>query len=116
VTAPAMLNQLTISQLAARLDRREVSAREILAACLEQIERVDGRLHAFLSYDAADAMAQAEAADKALAAGTTHRQNRCWAFPLASRTSSPCAINRSIAAPRYLVRSFRPTVPRWSRN
>jgi len=77
-----MLNQLTISQLAARLDRREVSAREILAACLEQIERVDGRLHAFLSYDAADAMAQAEAADKALAAGTTHRQKPLLGIPV----------------------------------
>jgi aspartyl-tRNA(Asn)/glutamyl-tRNA(Gln) amidotransferase subunit A len=77
-----MLNQLTISQLAARLDRREVSAREILADCLEQIERVDGRLHAFLSYDAADALAQAETADKDLAAGTTHRQKPLLGIPV----------------------------------
>ncbi len=77
-----MLNQLTISELAARLGRREVSAREILAACLEQIQRVDGRIHAFLSYDAADAMAQAEAADKALAAGTTHRQKPLLGIPV----------------------------------
>jgi aspartyl-tRNA(Asn)/glutamyl-tRNA(Gln) amidotransferase subunit A len=77
-----MLNQLTISQLAARLGRREVSAREILAACLEQIQRVDGRLHAFISFDAADATAQAEAADKALAAGTTHRQKPLLGIPI----------------------------------
>jgi aspartyl-tRNA(Asn)/glutamyl-tRNA(Gln) amidotransferase subunit A len=77
-----MLNQQTISQLAARLGRREVSAREILADCLKQIERVDGRLHAFLSYDAADALAQAEAADKALAAGTTHRQKPLLGIPV----------------------------------
>ena len=77
-----MLNQLTISQLAAQLDRREVSAREILAACLERIRRVDGRLHAFLSYDAADALAQAEAADKALAAGATHRQKPLLGIPV----------------------------------
>jgi aspartyl-tRNA(Asn)/glutamyl-tRNA(Gln) amidotransferase subunit A len=41
-----MLNQMTISQLADRLGRREVSAREILDACLKQIQRIDGRLHA----------------------------------------------------------------------
>ena len=61
MTAPVMLNQLTISQLADRLGRREVSAREVLAACLEQIQRVDGRIHAFLSYDAAAATARARA-------------------------------------------------------
>jgi aspartyl-tRNA(Asn)/glutamyl-tRNA(Gln) amidotransferase subunit A len=77
-----MLNRLSISQLAALLDRREVSAREILAACLERIERVDGRLHAFLSYDAADALAQAQAADKALAGGITHRQKPLLGIPV----------------------------------
>jgi aspartyl-tRNA(Asn)/glutamyl-tRNA(Gln) amidotransferase subunit A len=82
MTAPAMLNQLTISQLAERLGRREVSAREILAACLEQIERVDGRIHAFISYDAADATAQADAADNALADGATHRQKPLLGIPV----------------------------------
>src|SRR4051812_29407817 len=64
-----MLNQLTISALRAKLGAREVSACEAMQACLEQIERVDGRVHAFLSYDAADALSQAEAADRDLAAG-----------------------------------------------
>jgi aspartyl-tRNA(Asn)/glutamyl-tRNA(Gln) amidotransferase subunit A len=82
MTAPVMLNQLTISQLAARLGRREVSAREVLAACLEQIQRVDGRIHAFLSYDTADATTQAEAADKALAAGLTHREKPLLGIPV----------------------------------
>jgi aspartyl-tRNA(Asn)/glutamyl-tRNA(Gln) amidotransferase subunit A len=59
-----MLNQLTISELTAQLAKREVSAREITQACLDQIQRVDGKIHAFLSYDAADALAQADAADK----------------------------------------------------
>ncbi len=63
-----MLNQLTTWQLAAQLARREVSARQAMQACLDQIQRVDGRLHAFLSCDAADALAQADAADRALAA------------------------------------------------
>jgi aspartyl-tRNA(Asn)/glutamyl-tRNA(Gln) amidotransferase subunit A len=64
-----MLNQLTISELTARLARREVSAREATQACLDQIARVDGKIHAFLSYDAADALAQADAADKDIASG-----------------------------------------------
>ena len=50
-----MLNTLTISELAARVARREISAREITRACLDRITAVDGRLHAFLSHDAADA-------------------------------------------------------------
>jgi aspartyl-tRNA(Asn)/glutamyl-tRNA(Gln) amidotransferase subunit A len=41
--------------------------------CLDQIQRVDGRLHAFLSYDAADAMAQAGQADQALASGAADK-------------------------------------------
>jgi aspartyl-tRNA(Asn)/glutamyl-tRNA(Gln) amidotransferase subunit A len=64
-----MLNQLTISELTARLTKREVSAREAVRACLDQINRVDKQIHAFISYDAADALSQADAADKLLAAG-----------------------------------------------
>src|ERR1035441_5748200 len=64
-----MLNQLTISELTATLARREVSAREATQACLDQIQRVDGEIHAFISHDAADALAQADAADKEISAG-----------------------------------------------
>ena len=64
-----MLNQLTISALTARLRRREVSAREATQACLDRIAQVDDRIHAFLSVNAADALAQADAADRQLAAG-----------------------------------------------
>ena len=64
-----MLNQLTISELTAKLTRREVSSREITQACLDQIARVDGQIHAFISHDAADALAQADVADKLIAQG-----------------------------------------------
>jgi aspartyl-tRNA(Asn)/glutamyl-tRNA(Gln) amidotransferase subunit A len=64
-----MLNQLTISELTAKLGRREVSSREATQACLDQIARVDGRIHAFISHNAPDALAQADAADQRLAAG-----------------------------------------------
>jgi aspartyl-tRNA(Asn)/glutamyl-tRNA(Gln) amidotransferase subunit A len=62
-----MLNSLTISDLRFKLDRREVSARELTEACLARIHKVDGQIHAFLSVDEADALAQADAADRLLA-------------------------------------------------
>jgi len=61
-----MLNQLTISELATKLAEREVSAREAMQSCLDQIQRVDGKIHAFISHNAADALTQADAADKLL--------------------------------------------------
>lgn len=64
-----MLNQLTISELTSKLARREASAREAVQSCLDQIARVDGKLRAFISYDAADALAQADTADKLLSQG-----------------------------------------------
>jgi aspartyl-tRNA(Asn)/glutamyl-tRNA(Gln) amidotransferase subunit A len=78
-----MLNQLTISELTARLARREITAREATQACLDQIARQDGKLHAFLSHDAAGALAQADAADRALAAGATHAQQPLLGVPVA---------------------------------
>lgn len=64
-----MLNKLTISELAGKITKREVSAREVMQSCLDQISRVEKDIRAFISYDAADALAQADAADKALAGG-----------------------------------------------
>lgn len=78
-----MLNQLTISELTARLARREVSARDATQACLDRVQRVDDRIHAFLSHDAADALAQADAADQALASGATHASRPLLGVPIA---------------------------------
>ena len=78
-----MLNQLTISELAAKLSKREVSSREAMQACLDQVNRVDNQIHAFISHDPADALAQAEAADKALASGKTHAQQPLLGVPVA---------------------------------
>ncbi|TAK93150.1 MAG: Asp-tRNA(Asn)/Glu-tRNA(Gln) amidotransferase subunit GatA [Verrucomicrobia bacterium] len=78
-----MLNQLTISELTAKLAKREVSSRAATQACLDQIARVDGQVHAFLNHDAADALAQADAADKAIAAGATHAQQPLLGVPIA---------------------------------
>ena len=77
-----MLNQLTISELTARLARREVTARQAIQACLDQIQRVDPQIHAFLSHDDADALAQADAADRAIAGGASHAQRLLLGVPI----------------------------------
>ncbi|MEI9865026.1 MAG: hypothetical protein WDN00_10820 [Limisphaerales bacterium] len=84
-----MLNQLTISELSAKLAKREVSAREATQACLDQIARVDGQIHAFISHDAADALAQADEADKIFSKVAAVPAARCWESPSPSRMFWP---------------------------
>jgi aspartyl-tRNA(Asn)/glutamyl-tRNA(Gln) amidotransferase subunit A len=76
-------NQLTIYELTARLAKRELSSRAATQACLDRVSQVDGQVRAFLSHDAADALAQADAADRALAAGVTHQQQPLLGVPIA---------------------------------
>jgi aspartyl-tRNA(Asn)/glutamyl-tRNA(Gln) amidotransferase subunit A len=78
-----MLHQLTISELSAKLAKREVSARDAMRACLDQIQRVDGQVKSFLSYDEADALRQADAADKLIAGGATTKTHPLLGVPLA---------------------------------
>jgi aspartyl-tRNA(Asn)/glutamyl-tRNA(Gln) amidotransferase subunit A len=77
-----MLNQLTLAGLTEKLAKRETSAREIMLACLDQIQRVDGAIRAFISYDPADALHQADAADTALKAGETHAERPLLGVPI----------------------------------
>ena len=78
-----MLNQLTISELTARLAARTVSSREITQACLDRIARVDGKIHAFISHDTRDALAQADAADALLAQGVRPSERPLLGIPVA---------------------------------
>src|SRR5438094_48035 len=64
-----MLNYLSISELMATLNRGEVRAREAVQACLDRIEQVEPQIHAFISLDAEDALAQADEADRQRASG-----------------------------------------------
>src|SRR5688500_18020470 len=59
----------TITELAARLRAREVTAVTLTEQTLERIHARDGRLHAFIALTAERARAQARAADLALQAG-----------------------------------------------
>jgi aspartyl-tRNA(Asn)/glutamyl-tRNA(Gln) amidotransferase subunit A len=64
-----MLNQLTISEAVRRIRAKEMSAREVTQACIERVKKVDPQVKAFLSFDEADALAQADAVDRGERAG-----------------------------------------------
>jgi amidase len=91
------------TELAALVRRREVSARELLDAHLDRIDRVNPDLNAIVTLDAEGARAAADAADAALAAGEhvgplhglpvahkdTHQtggMRTTWGSPLHART------------------------------
>ncbi len=63
------LIDLNLQQLRQALDRREVSAREATEAYLQRIEATNERLNSYLSVCPELALAQAEDADRRLAAG-----------------------------------------------
>ena len=66
MTSPA---ELSLCDAAQRIRSRELSSREVTAACVERIERHAGSLNCFIRFDPDEALAQADAADRALAAG-----------------------------------------------
>ncbi|MCL2782716.1 MAG: Asp-tRNA(Asn)/Glu-tRNA(Gln) amidotransferase subunit GatA [Propionibacteriaceae bacterium] len=57
------------ADLGRRIGAREISSREVTAACLGRIDDVDGAVHAFLAVDAERALATADSIDARLAAG-----------------------------------------------
>jgi len=65
----ADLADLPIHALAADIKAHRISPVEIVAACLERIARLDGKLHAFVEVFDKEARLAAEAADKAIRSG-----------------------------------------------
>ncbi|MFD8324127.1 amidase [Streptomyces lydicus] len=63
------LHHLDATDLAARLRRREISAREVVQAHLDRIERVNPAVNAIVTLDAEGALAAAAEADARLARG-----------------------------------------------
>ncbi len=63
------LHERSAAELAASVRAGDVSAVEVLDALVERIGALDDDLHAFLSLTDADARAEAEAVDRAVAAG-----------------------------------------------
>ncbi len=60
---------LTIAQAHERLNKREISSVELTRAVLDRITRVEPQVGAFISITPEEALRQAEAADKRIAAG-----------------------------------------------
>ncbi len=77
------LNESTISELTARLAKREISAREIMQSCLDRMGQVEGKIHAFISWDEKDALAQADAIDKEISQGKTNAEKPLLGIPIA---------------------------------
>ncbi|HEY8547248.1 MAG TPA: amidase, partial [Acidimicrobiales bacterium] len=59
----------TVVRLADQVSRREVSAREVVSAALDRIERYDPKLGSFVAVDGEAALAEAAAIDERLARG-----------------------------------------------
>ena len=64
-----VLHYLDIGALAALIRNRDVSSREVTQALLDRIAALDGDLHAYALVLAGAARAQADAADREIAAG-----------------------------------------------
>jgi aspartyl-tRNA(Asn)/glutamyl-tRNA(Gln) amidotransferase subunit A len=65
------LHWLTITEAAERLRTREISSRELTQAFLERMASVEPAVQAYITVTAEQALAQADAADRRLAAGET---------------------------------------------
>jgi len=59
----------TVAEIAAAVTDRRLAAREVTAAALDRIDRLDGELGAFVAVDADSALAEAAAVDERIAAG-----------------------------------------------
>lgn len=72
MAAPAALNRLDAHEAVARLARREITAVELLRACLERIAAREAEVRAFVRIDADAALAQARALDAGPLRGPLH--------------------------------------------
>ena len=68
VTEPALLS---LTEVAQAIAQKRVSSREVTQSCLDRIAQWQPRLNAFMSIEADEALAAADATDKALSAGAT---------------------------------------------
>jgi Asp-tRNA(Asn)/Glu-tRNA(Gln) amidotransferase A subunit family amidase len=61
--------EVAVSELARQVSTRELTAREVVDAALQRIERLDDKLGAFVAVDGESAQAEADAIDERLDAG-----------------------------------------------
>ncbi|MEI8207119.1 MAG: amidase family protein, partial [Kiritimatiellales bacterium] len=92
------LNAKTISELSGLLEQGKCTSVEIVNDVLAAIDARDGKINAYLTIDRASALAQAEAADKARAAG---KKGALLGIPLAIKDllnvkGQPCTCSSKI--------------------
>ena len=63
------LTHMSLVDVAAAIDSRETSSREVTEACIARIERIAPKLNCFISFDPQGALDAADAADAQMAAG-----------------------------------------------
>jgi Asp-tRNA(Asn)/Glu-tRNA(Gln) amidotransferase A subunit family amidase len=90
------LTDMTVRQALAALDKGEISTRELTSACLERINRLEPRLHAFLTLIPEQAMHAAEAADRKRQSA---RKSGASLPPLLGLPSRMCWRSKAYAAP-----------------
>lgn len=78
-----MLNKLTLIEALDGLFRKEFTSRQLVESCIERIQKVDKKVHAFLYTDFENALARAESADKQLARGVSHKEKPLLGIPIA---------------------------------
>ncbi len=77
--------QMTIREALTKLDAGEISAVDLTRAHLEQIERLDGQVRAFITVTAEQALEQAQAVDDLRAQGVTSADKPLLGIPLAMK-------------------------------
>lgn len=78
-----MTERFTLETCQSLLARRALSSTELTRLYLERIATLEPRIGAFIEWNAEDALAQAGAADRALADGVTHRERPLLGIPVA---------------------------------
>lgn len=66
------LHSLTLFEAAEALRRKEISSQDLVKSLSERFEKVEPKIHAFLSFDREDAMAQARESDTVPIKGSLH--------------------------------------------
>ena len=101
----SQLHECTATELLSKLSRREVSAVELTRASLNQIEKLDGTLKAFLSVDADGALAKAEDVDRRRAAGDS--LGKLAGIPVAVKDNI-CIKDKPTTCASRILENFRP--------
>ena len=95
----------TALSLGKKIRQKEISVREAVKASLDQIDRQEPKIHAFLDVDEKKVYARVKEVEEGI------KEARWQACPLQSKTTSARRVRKPPALQRFLETSFRPTMP-----